>query len=218
MVQLQKMEETIGVHAHGPLMQGVRSSDGGKSGGGSFPVVPVLAATALVFLGLLGWLGAQIVTNGPRKAPVETASADSAAASPLMSAPAAPAAALQASDPAEQALWEDTLRRNEMSAFQAFLKRYPQSVFAPEAAWLSTPDTVAGYTTFLQNYPTSPHVEEARTRREMRATQDARADDAAWQTALDIDQPAAYRQYLNAFPNGLHAAEAQRDERHLRSS
>lgn len=206
MVQLNKMEETIGVHALGPISQTAVDARIQRSSG--FPVAPVLAVTALVFLGLLAWLGTQLMLNAPRTTadappPIETTAPQQTAAS------LAPASDLRAGDPAEQALWEETVRRNEMSAFRAFLERYPQSVFAPEAAWLSTPDTVAGYTEYLNRFPASPYAAEASARRDARAAQDARADDAAWETALDINRPEAFQQYLENYPNGLHAAEAR---------
>ena len=83
-------------------------------------------------------------------------------------------------------------------------------------------DTAAAYADYLQAYPTGQHVQEARerqtalqeaARQAQEAARRAQADDAAYAEAQRLDTAEGYEEYLRAYPQGRHVAEAQRRKR-----
>ncbi len=74
-------------------------------------------------------------------------------------------------------------------------------------------DTAEAYESYLATYPAGRHVDAARERqaaakqREQAAA--AQADDAAYAEAQRLDTTAAYGDYLAAYPQGRHVAEAR---------
>ncbi|MFN4156891.1 MAG: peptidoglycan-binding protein [Gemmobacter sp.] len=70
-----------------------------------------------------------------------------------------------------------------------------------------------GLRTYLRRYPDGLYAEVAQARLDAieagRRDQAAAADRAAWDQARGIDRPAAYRDYLSAFPRGAFVADAQ---------
>jgi len=73
-----------------------------------------------------------------------------------------------------------------------------------ESRWKSAldADVVYGYRQFVQDYPESIHVEQARRHLE-------RLDERAWQVAAGDGSRAALEAYLRDFPEGLHAFDAE---------
>ncbi len=64
-------------------------------------------------------------------------------------------------------------------------------------------NTPASYQQFLQQHPTGPHADEAKSR--MQQLGDAQA----WMAAQDANSAAGYQQYLQKEPNGAHVQEAR---------
>ncbi len=82
-------------------------------------------------------------------------------------------------------------------------------------------DTAAAYADYLRAYPTGQHVQEARARQialqeaarhAQEAARRAQADDAAYAAAERADTAEGYEEYLQAYPQGRHAAEARRQQ------
>ena len=85
----------------------------------------------------------------------------------------------------DRAYWEETGGQGDAAGLRAYLKRYPDGVFAEVAA-----ERLAVF------------EEQARARA-------LEQDRAAWDQAADRDTADAYRAYLAAFPDGAFAEEAQ---------
>lgn len=70
-----------------------------------------------------------------------------------------------------------------------------------------------GLRAYLERYPDGLYAETAQARLERieraRAEERAARDDAAWRRARETDTPAAYRDYLDEYPEGRHAEEAR---------
>ena len=95
-----------------------------------------------------------------------------------------------------------------------------QAQAADDAAYAQAQriDTVAAYADYLRAYPQGQHADEARTRQAAReeavrraqeAARQAQADDAAYAAAQRADTVEGYEEYLQAYPQGRHAAEAR---------
>ncbi|EPX82520.1 Putative peptidoglycan-binding domain-containing protein [Rubellimicrobium thermophilum DSM 16684] len=91
----------------------------------------------------------------------------------------------QAAEAADRAFWEETGARGDEAGLRAYLARYPEGLFAADAT-----EQLARI--------------EARNRAEAEA-----ADRAAWDRARQADTAEAFREYLEAFPEGRFAAEAR---------
>jgi peptidoglycan hydrolase-like protein with peptidoglycan-binding domain len=91
----------------------------------------------------------------------------------------------QAAEAADRAFWEETGARGDEAGLRAYLARYPEGLFARTAT-----ERIARI--------------ESRNRAEAEA-----ADRAAWDRARGADSPEAFREYLEAFPQGRFAAEAR---------
>lgn len=71
-------------------------------------------------------------------------------------------------------------------------------------------DTAAGYQAFIDRYPKSRHVAEARRQQAVaRQRELAAQEEANWREAAQADSVAGYRTYLAQHPDGSHAAEAR---------
>ncbi len=103
---------------------------------------------------------------------------------------------------------------------EAEVQRAAQAQEADDRAYAEAQraDTAAAYRDYLAAYPRGRHAEEARraaqavVEREAQAeaTRQAQAaDDAAYAEAQRLDTTAAYGDYLAAYPQGRHAAEAR---------
>ena len=83
---------------------------------------------------------------------------------------------------------------------------------ADDKAWAEAEktDTVAAFTSYLQNFPSGAHAAEAGGRI-VALTEQARkdADDKAWADAEKIATAAAFNVYLQNFGSGAHVAEAR---------
>ncbi len=85
----------------------------------------------------------------------------------------------------DRAYWEETGARGDEAGLRAYLMRHPQGMFAAEA-------------------------QQALERILRQAQEDQAArESGAWETARRQDSARAYRDYLRAFPEGPHAAEAR---------
>jgi hypothetical protein len=83
---------------------------------------------------------------------------------------------------------------------------------ADEKAWAEAKktDTVAAFTSYLQNFGSGTHTAEA-SRRIVALIDQARkdADDKAWTDAEKVGTAAAFNTYLQSFGSGAHVAEAR---------
>lgn len=106
--------------------------------------------------------------------------------------------------------------RQEELAAQAEAERRAQEA-ADRAFWARTGavDTVDGLVAYLDRFPEGLYAERAadrlqRLRAEAQAAEADRQDRAAWGAAERLGTERAYARYLNAFPNGRFAPEAER--------
>jgi peptidoglycan hydrolase-like protein with peptidoglycan-binding domain len=90
----------------------------------------------------------------------------------------------EAAQRADRAFWEETGARGDEAGLRAYLERYPDGLFAEQAAGLA-------------------RIEAAKR-------QEAEAQDrAAWDAARETDSVVAYQRYLEAFPQGGFVEEAR---------
>lgn len=135
----------------------------------------------------------------------------------------------------DQQLWEQLSAEDTRAAYRDYLDQFPGGLYEAEAlqrieaideaaaqaererqerlrrdelAWQEALDgrSVASMQRYLDDWPAGAHVEEAqRLRRELR---DRELEGRAWDAAQKLATRDAYRSYLDAYPQGEHAADA----------
>lgn len=146
--------------------------------------------------------------------------------------PAPPTEVQQAQrSPQEESRWRAALSADTPFGYQQFLERYPDSIHVDQArvhlerldrqAWsrAQADGSRAAIESYLETFPEGRHVadaelalneiqraEEAAQRRQQ---EEARRDDAAWETARRTRTLEAVEGYLSEWPAGLHAEEAR---------
>mgnify|MGYP003881496055 CR=1 FL=1 len=114
--------------------------------------------------------------------------------------------------------WEYYTQLNTVTAYEEFLQKYPDSIFAEEArrriaqAKIEAPhyekakklDTIKAYEEFLKKYPDSIFANKARTRIEQLK------DELAYKKAKKQNTPDSYFSYLTTYPKGRFAELAEK--------
>lgn len=107
-----------------------------------------------------------------------------------------------------QSRWKDTEAINTISAYEEFLRRYPQGTLANEARsrieklyfdQAQAKNTIAAYDEFLRRYPQGRLADDTRSRREK----------LYWKDTEAINTIAAYEDFLRRYPQGTLAGEAR---------
>jgi len=115
---------------------------------------------------------------------------------------------------------EAVAARHAAVAREAWAEAARQARETDDAAYAEAQrlDTAAAYADYLRVHPQGQHAAEARVRqtalqeaarRAQEAARQVQADDAAYAAAERADTAAAYADYLSAYPQGRHAAEAR---------
>jgi len=119
--------------------------------------------------------------------------------------------------------YQRAVARGEWQEYEAFLSRYPHSVYAPEIKerllrrlaedqdWQRTSalHEISGYRRYLGSYPNGSYVSEARERIAMLE------DEGDWMEALAERSVESFEAYLRKRPNGLYAENARKILRDL---
>ena len=126
----------------------------------------------------------------------------------------------QADIKAEEDAWTDACRLNSASGFSSFLRKYPYSKYMDTAKirlkacqesedWgrAKASNTITALDGFMNNYPDSFHVAEAKSI--ISAIRTQLEDTRAWKTAQDKNSISAYKLYLKRFPHGPHTSKAK---------
>jgi serine/threonine-protein kinase len=129
---------------------------------------------------------------------------------------------------------DEAIKQGTVEALERFLKAYPRSDYAPEVqkiidqiraeerakldaehrAWSGTNrNSIAEIKTFINNYPTSPRVTEARNLIDTLSKREAdvlRAAEArAWRAAVKANTTTDYEAFVSDHPESRHVAEAR---------
>jgi len=115
-----------------------------------------------------------------------------------------------------QSDWQQANAGNTVSAYQAFLQKYPNTPQAAQArsrinalldeqAWARAQrtNTVQAYQSYIQDEPSGIHLEEAK------ANIAANERSTAWLAASATDTPEALRSFLQKYPQGSEADKAK---------
>jgi serine/threonine protein kinase len=134
--------------------------------------------------------GRPAATTTPGLAPSAPAANDSSQLKPErdLSTPQPPSSA-------EEKLWQQASSSNKASAYQRYLKKYPQGLYAAVAR--------------LKLEERSQKAATAGSTTAPAAAATATADSELWHTASMLDQPPAYEAYLSQFPHGRYASLAR---------
>jgi formylglycine-generating enzyme required for sulfatase activity/serine/threonine protein kinase len=133
--------------------------------------------------------------------------------------------------PEETRRWQSALQADTILAYRGFLEDYPESVYVEQAGlqldildnktWdeLSAENRREAYVDYLDLFPLGLHQEEAHQRiaeidqalaqAERERIERERQDNGAWETAARQRTVEAMNQYLEAWPDGMHADEAR---------
>jgi len=127
--------------------------------------------------------------------------------------------------------WVKALEIDTVEGYRAYIADFPNGRHVEDAqrlidefdeeAWklADERDTIAGYEDYLESWPEGLHATEAKERiaqkkaeeeaRRKNAEEAARQEAAAWQAAAQTNTIPSYEGYLEKYPTGKNAAEAQ---------
>ena len=127
--------------------------------------------------------------------------------------------------------WVKALEIDTVEGYRAYIADFPNGRHVEDAqrlidefdeeAWklADERDTIAGYEDYLESWPEGLHATEARERiakikaeeeaRRKNAAEAARQEAAAWQAAAETNTIPSYEGYLEKYPTGKNAPEAQ---------
>ena len=140
---------------------------------------------------------------------------------------------------ADDLAWVKALEIDTVEGYRAYIADFPNGRHVEDAqrlidefdeeAWALAEerDTIDGYEDYLESWPEGLHVTEARERiakikaeeeaRRKSAEEAARQEAAAWRTAAEANTIPSYEGYLEKFPTGKNAPEAQTRIERLRA-
>jgi hypothetical protein len=103
--------------------------------------------------------------------------------------------------------WEAAYSADSAESYNAFLREYPESQYAPRArraiqslAWEQAHrlNSIEAYEQFLAAYPDSKHADDARHG----------IEDIEWQRAVNLNTIGAYLEFMSSHPDSQHGDDA----------